>query len=137
MFLVLKKYHNSPVGVAIDHPHSHLSPVRENLTLKKNKTVLFIISCSEDTGGGHGNPLQHPCLQNPMNRGVWRTTVHRCVKSQTWLKRLSTTHAVNLQFICPFYVNGYWRCSQFFPITGNIAMDTLVVHMCSVMSDCL
>ena len=25
-------------------------------------------------GGGHGNPLQYSCLQNPMDGGVWRTT---------------------------------------------------------------
>ena len=28
-------------------------------------------------GGGPGNPLQYPCLENPMDRGVWRATVHR------------------------------------------------------------
>ena len=28
-------------------------------------------------GGGHGNPLQYSCLENPMNRGGWRATVHR------------------------------------------------------------
>ena len=26
-------------------------------------------------GGGHGNPLQYPCLENPMDRGAWRATV--------------------------------------------------------------
>ena len=26
-------------------------------------------------GGGHGNPLQYPCLENPMNRGAWWATV--------------------------------------------------------------
>ena len=31
--------------------------------------------------GGHGNPLQYPCLENPMVRGVWRATVHG---SQSW-----------------------------------------------------
>ena len=28
-------------------------------------------------GGGHGNPLQYSCLENPMDRGVWWATVHR------------------------------------------------------------
>ena len=28
-------------------------------------------------GGGHGNPLQYSCLENPMDRGAWRATVHR------------------------------------------------------------
>ena len=41
-------------------------------------------------GGGHGNPLYYSCLENPMDRGTWRTTVHQVAKSQTRLKRLST-----------------------------------------------
>ena len=28
-------------------------------------------------GGGHGNSLQYTCLENPMDRGAWWTTVHR------------------------------------------------------------
>ena len=27
-------------------------------------------------GEGNGNPLQHSCLENPMDRGDWRATVH-------------------------------------------------------------
>ena len=34
-------------------------------------------------GGGHGNPLQYSCLENPMDRGVWWATVHRVTKLQT------------------------------------------------------
>ena len=41
-------------------------------------------------GGGHGYPLQCSCLDNPMDRGAWRATVHGVVKSRTRLKRLST-----------------------------------------------
>ena len=41
-------------------------------------------------GGGHGNPLQYSCLENPRDRGAWQATVHRVTKSQTRLKRLST-----------------------------------------------
>ena len=39
--------------------------------------------------GGQSNPLQHSCLENPMNRGDWLITVHRVTKSRTWLKWLS------------------------------------------------
>ena len=39
--------------------------------------------------GGHGNPLQYSCLENPMDRGAWQATVHRITKSQTQLKQLS------------------------------------------------
>ena len=36
-------------------------------------------------GGGNGNPLQYSCLENPMDRGAWRPTVHKVAKSQTRL----------------------------------------------------
>ena len=41
-------------------------------------------------GGGHGNPLQYSCLENPMDRGAWRATVHGVTKSRTRLRLLST-----------------------------------------------
>ena len=37
-------------------------------------------------GGGHGNPCQYSCLENPTDRGVWWATVHRVEKSRTRLK---------------------------------------------------
>ena len=37
-------------------------------------------------GGGHGNPPQCSCLENPMDRGARRATVHGVAKSQTRLK---------------------------------------------------
>ena len=36
-------------------------------------------------GGGHGNPFQYSCLENPMDRGAWRATVHGVAKSRTRL----------------------------------------------------
>ena len=34
-------------------------------------------------GEGNGNPLQYSCLENPMDRGAWQSTVYEVVKSQT------------------------------------------------------
>ena len=34
-------------------------------------------------GEGNGNPLQYSCLENSMDRGVWRATVLGVEKSQT------------------------------------------------------
>ena len=34
----------------------------------------------EDSGEGHGNPLQYSCLENPKDRGAWWVTVHGVVK---------------------------------------------------------
>ena len=36
-------------------------------------------------GGGNGSPLQDSCLENPMDRGAWRATVHGVAKSHTQL----------------------------------------------------
>ena len=36
-------------------------------------------------GGGHGNPLQDSCLENPMDREAWRATVLGVTKSRTRL----------------------------------------------------
>ena len=35
------------------------------------------------SGGSLGSPLQYSCLENPMDRGAWRTTVHEVAESQT------------------------------------------------------
>ena len=43
-------------------------------------------------GGGHSNPLQYSCLENPMERGVCWATVHRVAKSWTQPKLLTHTH---------------------------------------------
>jgi len=32
-------------------------------------------------GVGNGNPLQYSCLENSMDRGAWRATVHGVAKS--------------------------------------------------------
>ena len=50
-------------------------------------------------GGGHDNPLQYSCLENPMDRGAWQATVHGVAKSQTQLKRLRM-HARKPLFPC-------------------------------------
>ena len=52
-------------------------------------------------GGGHGNPLQHFCLENPMDRGAWWATVHGVAKSQIRLKQPSMharTHLYTVGF---------------------------------------
>ena len=43
-------------------------------------------------GEGNGNPLQYSCLENPMDRGAWRATVHGGLKESgmtEWLHFLS------------------------------------------------
>ena len=32
--------------------------------------------------GGHGNPLQYSCLENPMDRGAWQAAVYSVAESE-------------------------------------------------------
>ena len=42
--------------------------------------VGLILGLGRSPGEGNGNPLQHSCLGNPMDRGAWRATVHGVTK---------------------------------------------------------
>ena len=39
--------------------------------------------------GRNGNPLQYSCLESPMDRGAWWSTVHKVTKSWTWWSDLA------------------------------------------------
>ena len=49
-------------------------------------------------GGGHGNPLQYSCLENLMDRGAWRATVHGVTKE--WGKSEATARTHDAHTIC-------------------------------------
>ena len=42
-------------------------------------------------GEGNGTPLQHSCLENPMDRGAWWAAVHGVAKSRTRLSNFPFT----------------------------------------------
>ena len=44
-----------------------------------------------DTGEGNGTPLQHSCLENPMDGGAWWAAVHGVAKSWTQLSDFTFT----------------------------------------------
>jgi len=45
--------------------------------------VVLIPGSGRSPGGGNGNPLQYPCLENPMDRGAWGATVRGITESDT------------------------------------------------------
>ena len=71
-------------------------------------------------GGGHGNPLYCSCLENPVDRGAWRATVHG-------LTELGTTEVTEYVCVCvcDFFI--------FFPLTGYYKV--LSVAPCTVDSE--
>ena len=77
--------------------HTHKDPRRasqvalvvKNLPTNAGDSSL-IPGLGRSPGGGHSNPLQYSCLENPMDRGSWDRMGSQ---SRTQLKQLSMHHA--------------------------------------------
>ena len=52
-------------------------------------------------GRGNGNPLQHSCLENPMDREAWRATAHRVTQSQTQLSNTRVRAHTHTHLVLP------------------------------------
>ena len=48
--------------------------------------MVLIPGLGRSPGEGNGSPLQYSCLENCMDRGAWRATVHGVAKNQTRLR---------------------------------------------------
>ena len=53
-------------------------------------------------GEGNGNPLQDSCLENPMDRGAWQTTVHGVGVGYNWVTNTHTHYFLRYWF-CPIF----------------------------------
>ena len=72
------------------------------------RDVGSIPGSGRSPGGGLGNPLQYPCLENPMDRGAWQAPWgHKELDSTEWLS-LSIFHfsyhlCMNTNFILSWF----------------------------------
>ena len=55
------------VALVVRNPHANAEDVRDMGSIPGSR---------RSPGGGHGNPPQHSCLENPMDRAAWQATVH-------------------------------------------------------------
>ena len=58
----------SQVVLVVKNPRANAGDVREPGSIP---------ALGRSPGGGHGNPLQYSCLENPMDRGAWQAVAHR------------------------------------------------------------
>ena len=72
-------------------------------------------------GGGHGNPLQYSCLENPMNRGPWWATVHRITKNWTWLSIWAQPTNFQRPHSCPI------ACSMVVKAASKLALRVIAL----------
>ena len=57
--------------------------------------LSLIHGLGRSPGEGNGNPLQYPCLENPVDRGTWQATVHGVRKSWTRLSDFTSLFFLN------------------------------------------
>ena len=68
MFTPIRTYTwASQVVLVVKNPPANTGDIRD---------VGLITGSGRFPGGGHGNPLQYSCLENPMDRGAWGATGH-------------------------------------------------------------
>ena len=62
-----------------------------NVSARNAGDVGSIPGLGRSPGERNGNPLQYSCLENPMDGGAWRATVHGVAKSRTRLSDFTFT----------------------------------------------
>ena len=76
---------------------SQVAPVVKNPPANAGDIVAGSIpGLGRSPGGGHGNPLQYSYLENLMDRGAWRATVHRVAQSD---RTEATQHALGATIV--------------------------------------
>ena len=62
----------------------------DKVSIGNSGDLGFIAGLVRSPGGGHGNPFQYSCLQNPHGQRAWQVTIHGVSKNQTQLTKHST-----------------------------------------------
>ena len=70
----------------VRHDGSDLAATASDCSVVKNSpanagNLVSVPRLGRSPGGGHGNPIQYSCLDNPMDREAWWATVHGIAKS--------------------------------------------------------
>ena len=82
------------LGLGVGEVASQVSLVVKNPPASAGGTrdTGSIPGSGRSPGGGDGNPLQYSGLENFMDRGAWRATIHGVTESQTRLSGREHTH---------------------------------------------
>ena len=76
------------------------------------------------SGEGNGKPLQYSCLENPMDRGVWWTTVHGVARVR---HDLATKPTINQPCI---YINAYIYIYMLPLLSAHFNLTWTLPHFC-------
>ena len=94
------------------HWHCFLSGLEGKVSACNAGEPGSIPELGRSPGEENGNPLQYPCLENPMDGGAWEAAVHGVAKSRTQLSDFTflsisrTSHFLQMCF--PFTQHSFW-----------------------------
>ena len=76
---------NSESFIKVNHSVSQVTLVVKNPPANTTdvRNAGSLPGSGKSPGEGNGNPLQSSCLENPVDRGAWRATVHGVAESDT------------------------------------------------------
>ena len=79
-------------------------------------------------GEGNGSLLQYSCLENPMDGGAWKATVHGVAKSWTWLNDFTSLYMI--------FKSHYYKVQKHVN-TIKILLKSLEIHFFFFKQVCL
>ena len=79
--------------------------------------------------GGHGNPLQYSCTDNPMDSGAWWATVHRVAESDMTEATEHTTHTHTHTHVAHTNGNTHYLSFYVWMILFSIMSSRLIHEM--------
>ena len=92
--------------------------IKNLLAIQETGDAGSISGSGRSPGQENGNPLQYPCLKNPMDREAWQATVQWVAKSRDMTKQPHMhTQYLSRAF---FYYSDYWG-----NMTGALSSDSL------------
>ena len=72
--------------------------VKNSQAMQAMGDLSLVPGSGRSPGGENGDPLQYSCLGNPVDRGVWRSTVRGVDKASDTTEWVKTTLAKDLSF---------------------------------------
>ena len=72
LMIMKMKIQASQVALVVKNPPANAGDIGD---------MGLIPGLGKSPGVGNGNSLQHSCMENPMDRGAWWTTVHGIAES--------------------------------------------------------
>ena len=80
----------------------------------------WIPGSGRSPGGGHGNPLQSSCLENPVDRGAWRAMARGVAKELDMTERLNNRSLKKiLSGAWEVFPKGQFKKPHFLPLANQ------------------